>query len=580
MTTKLELNWIGKTDGFALIRDEEGKPQQVPYDDVQPRLLVKADEYGESAQDNILIQGENLFALKTLVKSGFADKFKCIYIDPPFNTDQAFEHYDDSLEHSLWLDMMRDRIELLYDLLSSSGTLFIHIDDNELAYLIAITDEIFDRKNRISIITFKQGSATGHKAINPGVVNTSNFIVIYAKNKSEWKFNRLFTGRERDKRYGQFIINADELYTKWRFTTLSKAFAGSLGLKEKEAKKIDDYEEKLNNFVLENAESVIQLARPDYDSVSSEARKVIDQSKLNPAEIMLLKREKHSDMYFIGGQRILFYSNKLKFIDGQYIAGEPLTSIWDDLLSNNLHKEGGVDFPKGKKPEALLKRILELSTKEGDYILDCFAGSGTTGAVALKMNRRFVMTQLGSLCETHIIPRLQNVINGTDKSGISVFVPPHPSKLDASKNLFGEQKKNLGWTGGGGFTYYSLGKSLMERDAETGVWRLNYTNGRMIEAVCLQEGFKLVANGWRHGIRGRHFAHISDQLITQEILEAFAAELTPEETLTVYYLKSIKGLNPPENVELKRLPRDLTPKTAAKKINETENVITAEESAQ
>jgi adenine-specific DNA-methyltransferase len=231
------------------------------------------------------------------------------------------------------------------------------------------------------------------------------------------------------------------------------------------------------------------------------------------------------------------------------------------------------------KPERLIQRIIQLATNENDRVLDCFAGSGTTGAVALKMNRRFVMIQEGSLTETHIIPRLEKVVDGTDKGGISPLVLPHPSRRIEEENLIGEKKTELGWTGGGGFTYYALGKSLMERDAESGVWRLNYTNGRMIEAVCMQEGFKLVADGWRHGIRGRHFAHISDQLLTQEIIEAFSSELAPEETLTVYYLKSVKGLRLPENVELKRLPRDLAPKSAAKKINETETVITAEEMA-
>ncbi len=132
---------------------------------------------------------------------------KCIYIDPPFNTGDMFEHYDDGVEHSLWLSQMRDRLIILRNLLCESGSLFVHIDDNELGYLIALLDEVFSRSNRLYTVTFKQGSATGHKSINPGCVSTTNYILIFAKNKPDWVPNRVFTGRERDVRYGQFITN-------------------------------------------------------------------------------------------------------------------------------------------------------------------------------------------------------------------------------------------------------------------------------------------------------------------------------------------------------------------------------------
>lgn len=190
---KLELTWVGK----------ENLPR------LEPRILL--EELGKSYHaahrvsdedmfDNRLIFGDNLLALKAL-EHEFTGNVKCIYIDPPFNTQQAFDHYEDGLEHSIWLSLVRDRIQIINRLLSFDGTLFVHIDDNELAYLIAVTDEIFGRNNRIAVITFKQGSATGHKSINPGVVSTSNFIVIYAKDKSRWQPNRVFTARaERDRR--------------------------------------------------------------------------------------------------------------------------------------------------------------------------------------------------------------------------------------------------------------------------------------------------------------------------------------------------------------------------------------------
>lgn len=215
--TKLELTWPGK----------EERPK------LEPRILIEHPDKSYHAAtrhsdsdifDNMLIKGDNLLALKALA-ADYEGEIKCVYIDPPFNTKQAFLLYDDGMEHSLWLSLMRERLDHIRALLRNDGTLFIHIDDNELAYLIVLCDEIFGRSNRISIITFKQGSATGHKSINPGVVTTSNFLLVYAKDKSAWKPNRVYSARAaRDKRYGRFIVNREDHYTNWRFTTLSAAF--------------------------------------------------------------------------------------------------------------------------------------------------------------------------------------------------------------------------------------------------------------------------------------------------------------------------------------------------------------------
>jgi len=198
---KLELTWIGKEtrpklEPRILLEDPEksyhaqfrvkagpkADPQMTQIfadsnQDFNRRESAKsADEIGDIF-DNRLIFGDNLLALKALEQE-FAGKVKCVYIDPPFNTQQAFELYDDGIEHSLWLGLIRDRLEIIRNLLGDEGTLFVHIDDNELGYLIVLLDEIFGRSNRISVITFKQGSATGHKSINPGVVSTSNFVII------------------------------------------------------------------------------------------------------------------------------------------------------------------------------------------------------------------------------------------------------------------------------------------------------------------------------------------------------------------------------------------------------------------
>jgi adenine-specific DNA-methyltransferase len=174
--TKLELTWIGK----------ETRPR------LEPRIFLEDPERSYHAAhrvsekdnfDNRLIFGDNLLALKALEQE-FSGKIKCVYIDPPFNTGEMFAHYDDGIEHSLWLTQMRHRLESLRRLLSDDGTMFVHIDDNELGYLIVLLDEIFGRNNRLYVVTFKQGSATGHKSINPGCVNTTNYVLIYAKQKA------------------------------------------------------------------------------------------------------------------------------------------------------------------------------------------------------------------------------------------------------------------------------------------------------------------------------------------------------------------------------------------------------------
>lgn len=538
--TKLELTWPGK--------DERPK--------LEPRILIEdpAKSYHASVRrdgdlfDNMLIKGDNLLALKAL-EQDYQGKVKCVYIDPPFNTKQAFDHYEDGMEHSLWLSLMSQRLKYIHSLLSNDGSLYIHIDDNELAYLTVICDEIFGRTNRISISTFKQGSATGHKSINPGVVSTSNFIMIYAKEKSSWKPNKVFTARgARDKRYNQFIINREESYKLWRFITLAKAFALSQGTPEKELKKAlgDEYEAELEAFVHKNAVSVIRSARPDYNAVSASAREMIDVSRARAKEVMLLERDDHSNMYFLGGERILFYADKLKLVDGQYVAGEPLTSIWDDILSNNLHNEGGVDFPKGKKPEALIKRCFDLSTNAGDLVLDSFAGSGTTAAVAHKMGLRWITVEIGDHADTHIVPRLQKVIDGSDQGGIS---------------------KAVDWKGGGGFRYFSLAPSLLEQD-KYGNWVIaqDYNPAMLAEAMCKHMGFTYApsqdpAEYWRHGHSTEtDFIYVTTQALTHDACAKIAHDVGPDRSLLICCKAYDAAADAFENLTLVKIPTSILQK--------------------
>jgi adenine-specific DNA-methyltransferase len=407
------------------------------------RLLEEVPElsYGDKNSENLLIQGDNLEALKALIPF-YAGMVKCIYIDPPFNTKQAFDDYDDNLEHSIWLSLLYSRFELLRELLSEDGTMFVHIDDNELGYLTVMLDEIFGRENKTHVVAFKQGSATGHKAINPGMVNTCNFILSYAKNKDVWSPNRVFTERLRDNRYSQYIENYEEGYSNWRVIPLLEAFAKNHGVEKKELKKYlgAALEDKITDFVIENAARVLRGARPDYNAVGEDVRQAIDKSKSVPEKVYLHKRTDYPDMYLKNGERWIFYSSKLKEIDGKLVTGEALTTLWSDILSNNLHNEGCVKFPKSKKPEALIKRVIELSTDEKDIVLDSFLGSGTTAAVAHKMNRRFIGIELGEHAKTHCQTRLQKVVDG-EQGGIS---------------------KTVNWQGGGGFRFCKLGSTVFD----------------------------------------------------------------------------------------------------------------------
>ena len=425
---QLELMWTGKAS------------KQPP----ELRTLTEDDALSYAAAlpardaglcDNRLIHGDNLPALHALADE-FAEKIACVYMDPPFNTGQAFEYYADGVEHAGWLTLMRDRLEALHVLMADHATLFVHIDDNELGYLIVVLDEIFGRANRLSVVTFKQGASTGHKAINPGCVSTTNFILMYAKNRNAWRPNRVFVPRERDKRYAQFVMHRDKAPSQWEIVPLLQAFAQVSGCDIKEARaRVKATPRLLDAFVFKHSHCVAQLVRPNYAAVSKAARQLIDASKAQPEEVFHLPRRDHSDFYFMRGQRILFYENKIKTIDGAQISGEPLTTLWDDLLSNNLHKEGGVAFAKSKKPEALLKRMMALATLPGEWVLDAFAGSGTTGAVAHKMGRQWVMMEAGDHCQDLIVPRLRRVIEGQDPSGVT---------------------NDVKWQGGGGFRFFHV----------------------------------------------------------------------------------------------------------------------------
>ena len=527
-TGKLELTWVGKYDEKV----------------AEPRILVedKSKSYGDPSSENMLIHGDNLIALQAL-QQDFAGRIKCIYIDPPFNTGQAFENYDDNLEMSIWLSLMRDRIKLLHSLLSDDGTLFVHIDDTNLPYLMILLDEVFGRHNRLYLIAFKQGAATGHKAINPGCVTTTNFIIMVAKDKSQWQPNKVYTKRDRDNRYGKYITNISANYSDWHIITLTEAFAQAENVSVSDARKmIKANPSLLNEFVIQNADSVIRTARPDMASVGKEIQEKVLESADNRDAVFYLPRENSPDMYFINGERILFYKDKLKEIDGELVSAEPLTTLWDDILSNNLHNEGGVSFPKGKKPEHLIKRVFEIATTKGDWVLDSFLGSGTTVAVAHKMGRRYIGIEMGEQAYTHCKKRLDSVISDTDTSGIS---------------------KAVDWHGGGGYHFYELAPSLLIKNDKLPVYQVNpeYTFEMMCEAICKLEGFRYKPDGNFHGYSSeKRFIHITKEFVNAEYIMSVATTLGEDQSLLIYGTKIQSDLRLPDNIEVKKIPKDLLEK--------------------
>ncbi|AOW22830.1 DNA methyltransferase [Sphingomonas melonis TY] len=536
--TKLELTWPGKEDRPAL----------------EPRILIEDPAKSYHAAErrdgdlfgNMLIKGDNLLALKAL-EQDYAGRVQCIYIDPPFNTGEAFEHYEDGLEHSLWLGLMRSRLEILNKLLTASGTIFIHIDDNELGYLIVLADEIFGRKNRISVVSFKQSSVSGPKSRNPGVVSIGSYVLIYAADKSQWKNRNTFRPINRDPRYGQFILNYDLGYEQWKFVPLSQGIESVTGIpyKQWEEKAGKQLEKALDDFVLRECKRVVQLVSVADKDVNENARAKLAESRLSPG-VFRSERVGADDYYFSGGKQVAFYKSKVRDIDGRLTTSERISNIWDDLLSNNVHKEGGVRLPNGKKPEGLIKRCLELSTDPGDLVLDSFLGSGTTASVAHKMHRLWIGIELGDQADSLCLPRLKRVVDGSDQDGIS---------------------KAVKWTGGGGFRYYTLAPSLLARDRWGNLVISDAYNPEMLaEAMCKHLGFAYApsqdeADWWRHGQSSESdFLYVTTQSVTHDALKLLSEAVGPDRTLMICARAFAGAADVFANVTCRKIPATILTK--------------------
>lgn len=383
------------------------------------RLLRVWDRLDDTT-DGLLVQSENLQGL-SLIGRRFSTGVGCIYIDPPYNTGQDDFLYKDDYQHSSWLSLMQDRLKLGAMCMGDGGTIALSIDSNELQNLIQVMDDVYGQENQRAIVTIRRGALHGPKVINPGVVNVSENLLVYSKQKSGWRAKRIYRQRERDDRYNKYIVNRCDECTRWEFVNLLDAFAGSLGVPKSQLKRTlgDRYDAELDQFVLHNAEAVVRLARLDEDKISQAATEVKRQSEQQPERVHHFPRDGHSDWYVLNAQIVLFYSDGLVDTASGPVRGELITDIWDDVLPNDLHNEGRVTLKKGKKPEKLIGRLLEMCTTEEDVVLDFFAGSGTACAAAQKMGRKWIGIDSMVVGDEPLMnTRLKNTLNG-DKSGIS-----------------------------------------------------------------------------------------------------------------------------------------------------------------
>ncbi|WP_295427865.1 site-specific DNA-methyltransferase [uncultured Thiodictyon sp.] len=503
---KLELTWIGK----------ENRPR------LEPRILLEdpARSYhaahrvtGRDCFDNRLIFGDNLLALKAL-EAEFTGKVKCVFIDPPYNTGSAFTHYDDGVEHSIWLSLMRDRLEIIRRLLSEDGSLWITIDDNECHYLKVLCDEVFGRANFVANIIW-QKTPTRENRTDVSTVHDS--ILVFATNRLRWKEirNPLPASEAQLDRY----TNPDD-DDRGRWASLPAHAKAEKGRRQAQ-----------------------------FFTITTPSGRRIDPP---PGRCWLYTEERFREM--VSDNRIWFGSDgsnapRVKKFLTEVQAGLVPSSIWlyTEVGTTGSAKSQLVSLFPGEvpfstpKPEELIKRIIGIASDEGDLVLDSFAGSGTTGAVAHKMGRRWIMVELGEHCHTHIIPRLKKVIDNDDPGGIT---------------------KAVGWKGGGGFRYYRLAPSLLEKDT-WGNWVINhdYNAAMLAEALCKLEGFRYAPSDcvyWQHGhSTERDFVYVTTAALTHEQLAQLSDEVGPQRSLLVLCTSFRARADLYPNLTVKKIPRQV-----------------------
>lgn len=490
---KLELNWIGKGN----------EPQ------LEPRILIEdtGKSYGDDKTENMLIHGDNLLALKAL-EQNFTGKVKCIYIDPPYNTGNAFEHYDDGVEHSLWLSLMKPRLELLKNLLKDDGSIWISIDDDESHYLKVMCDEIFGRKNFVANIVWQKRISPDFRAV---IGDGHEHILVYAKKAELFSVNKLPKTEEQISKYK----NPDnDPRGPWASTDFS-----AQGFRPNQMYPIVSPNGKIHyppkGSCWKNVEEV-------YQKLLKEGRFWFgkDGNGVPRRKTYLSEQE--------GQVAWTWWTNK-EVGHTQEAKGEIKQLFAEDVFAT-------------PKPERLLNRIIHLATKEDDIVLDSFLGSGTTPAVAHKMKRKWIGIELGEHATTHCFPRLKKVVLGEDEGGITSLV---------------------NWESGGGFKFYTLAPSLIKKDKYgSEIINPTYNPNMLAAAMAKQEGFRYSPDEtsyWKQGFSSeKDFIFTTTQFITVQMLDKLAEELKPGESLLVCCKSFAKGCtNRHSNITIKKIPQML-----------------------
>lgn len=409
---------------------------------------LKANTEFNIREQNLIIRGNNLLALHSLkARKDIAGKVKLIYIDPPYNTGNDEFKYNDKFNKSSWLTFAKNRISIAKNLLADDGFIFINIDDNQEAYLSIICDEVFGLQNRYDKISVKtSASQGGFGDVNPGLISNTENILLYVKNKKKAIFNEelLYAEKEYDENYTQILLNPNEEPENWVFENLNNWVYRETNIHEpynnqtwRKLKEIwgEDWMKKryLRKAQLadENRERVFRTFNPNKPAEYLE-KALIQSKKLS--DKIVVAYSKDDKKLCLNGEVIIFYSSIYKSIDGSNVPAQRLSTFWNDIPWEGISNEGGVKLRNGKKPEKLLRRIIEITTRKNDIVLDFHLGSGTTAAVAHKLNRRYIGIEQLDYGDNDSVVRLQNVING-DQTGIS---------------------KLVGWKEGGQFLYCEL----------------------------------------------------------------------------------------------------------------------------
>lgn len=495
---KLELTWVGKYE----------------QKEIEPRILVENPDlsYGDQDTGNMLIHGDNLIALKAL-EQDYAGKIKCIYIDPPYNTGSAFEHYDDNLEQSTWLSLMRDRLKLLYNLLSDDGTIWISIDADESHYLKVLCDEIFQRRNFIDEIVWQRSFAPIN--LKKTLSRAHDVILVYAKNNgADFELNKLPRTEGANARYKNPDNDPRGVWT-----------SGDLSVGPRIAEKVYPITTPSGRIVYPPEGYCWRLTKDRFEEYVNDNRIWFGTEGSNTPRIKRFLTDVKA------GITPMTWWTREEVGDNQEAKKEIKALNFDSVF----------DTPKS---ERLIERVITIGSNPGDIVLDSFLGSGTTAAVAHKMGRKWIGIELGDHAYTHCKVRMDKVIDG-EQGGIS---------------------KAVNWQGGGGYKFYELAPSLLVPNPKLPtIKQINpeYTFEMMCEAICKLEGFKYKLDGKFHGKSSeQRFIHITKEFVNGEYINSLFANLGEGQSLLVYGMKIQSGLRLPDNIIVKKIPKDLLDKCA------------------